>query len=89
MNNPRLLILNTIGLTGVEVLLTELSRVPGILALPGQNFSMFGHNLYRPHDYTSYSAADVFESLNRVLLTKDGRIWMGLTKHMTFEERAA
>jgi hypothetical protein len=89
MDNPRLLVLNTIGLTGVEVLLSELARVPGILALPGQNFSMFGHNLYRPHDYSKHSAEAVFRSLNRTLYTKDGRIWMGLTKHMSPEQRAA
>jgi hypothetical protein len=83
MNKPRLLVLNTIGLTGVELLLTELARSREVIALPGQNFSMFGHNLYRAHDYSRHSADAVFDSLARLLYTREGRIWMGLTKHMT------
>ena len=83
MNKPRLLVLNTIGLTGVELLLTELARSREVVALPGQNFSMFGHNLYRVHNYANYPAEAVFDSLARLLYTREGRIWMGLTKHMT------
>ena len=89
MTKPRLLILNTIGLTGVELLLTELARHPEVTALPGQNFSMFEHNLYRPHDYSKYPAEQVFDSLSKLLYTREGRIWMGLTKHMTEEEKKA
>ena len=89
MSPPKLLLLNTIGLTGVELLLTELARWPGVLALPGQNFSIFRHNLYRPHEFTGFTAGEVFDSLARELHTREGRTWMGLTKHMTDAERAA
>src|SRR5262249_28406222 len=72
-----------------ELLLSALARYPEIMALPGQNFSMFEYNLYRPHKYSSYSAERVFDSLARHLYTKEGRIWMGLTKHMSEDERNA
>ena len=80
MNRAQPLLLNTIGLTGVEVLLSELAKCSEVFALPGQNFSIFAHNLYRPHDYSNLEPEDIFESLARQLLTKSGRIWMGLTK---------
>jgi len=89
MNKPRLLLLNTIGLTGVELLLAELARMPEVLALPGQNFGFFEHNLYRPHDYSRYSPERIFQTLNHTLYTKEGRIWMGLTKHMPDVEKKA
>lgn len=83
-----LLIVNTIGLTGAEILLAELARYPEILALPGQNFIQFGDNLYRPHDYRTMEPDQVFESLNRHQIMKTGRCWAGLTKSMSAAEIA-
>lgn len=81
-DQPNLLLLNTIGLTNVELLLSVLSKYKEILALPGQNFSVFENNLYRPHNYSNLSSSEIFNTLSRNLYTKSGRIWMGLTKNM-------
>ena len=78
----KLVALNTIGLTGVEVFQAHLAELSELLVLPGQNFTLHAQNLYRPHDYRGWAAPKVFSSLNRHLLTKAGRIWMGLTKYM-------
>jgi hypothetical protein len=78
----KLLALNTIGLTGVEVFQYYLAQFEEVAVLPGQNFAIHSQNLYRPHDFVGQSATEVFAVLNRHLVTKDGRTWMGLTKHM-------
>lgn len=82
----KLLALNTIGYTGVEILAADLAQFPQIAFLPGQNFIQSGHRFYRPHDYTGFSPEEVFESLSLHQYTKSGRIWAGLTKHMSAEE---
>jgi len=79
------IILNTIGLTGVEAIQSRLSSLEHVLVLPSQNFTMFDQHLYRSHNYHSYSGDEVFRNLNKELCTKDGRIWMGLRKYMTRE----
>ncbi len=89
MNNIKLLLINTIGLTGADLLLPKLSLYDEIAMLPGQNFSIFGDNLYRAHEYNGWECADIFDSLSRSLYTKEGKIWMGLTKNMKEEERNA
>lgn len=81
-----LLIVNSMGLTGAEVLTSRLARQACIAFLPGQNFVQFGKNLYRPHDYAGQDNRQIFGILNKHLYQKDGRCWMGLTKNMT--ERA-
>tara|TARA_Y100001968_G_scaffold332293_1_gene389878 strand:+ start:2707 stop:4059 length:1353 start_codon:yes stop_codon:yes gene_type:complete len=86
-NPTKLLLLNTIGLTNVEVILAKLAKYKEVLALPGQNFGVFDHNLYRPHDYSNWDSIDIFNSLSRNLYTKNGRIWMGLTKHMNQRQK--
>lgn len=80
-----LIILNTIGLTGVEAIQGRLSSLEHVLVLPSQNFTMFDQHLYRSHNYHSSSGEEVFRNLNKELCTKDGRIWMGLRKYMTGE----
>jgi hypothetical protein len=82
----KLLVLNTIGVTGVEIFQAYLAEFEEVMVLPGQNFTMQGQNLYRPHDYNDSSSKEVFSSLNRHLRTKSGRVWMGLTKFMTEAE---
>jgi hypothetical protein len=81
----KLLVINTIGLTGVEILASEVARLPGVSFLPGQNFIQFDSSLYRPHDYNESTAEQIFVSLNRHQYTKAGRCWAGLTKHMSSE----
>ncbi|PSB00897.1 hypothetical protein [Merismopedia glauca] len=83
----KLLVINTIGLTGVEVLASEMSLIPGIAFLPGQNFIQFDSCLYRPHNYSNLSPEDIFASLSRHQYTKAGRCWAGLTKHMSEEQK--
>ena len=78
----KLIVLNTIGLTGVEALLARMNSIENVLTLPGQNFAMFNQGLYRPHDYYGKTDDEIFDILNHHLYTKDGRIWMGLTKYM-------
>ena len=51
MSDIKLLLINTIGLTGADLLLPKLSKYEEIATLPGQNFSIFKDNLYRVHDY--------------------------------------
>ena len=85
----RLIALNTIGLTGVEILQARLAELEDVLVLPGQNFTLFRQNLYRPHDYSGLDGREIFQILNRHLLTKAGRIWMGLTKYMDEASRHA
>jgi hypothetical protein len=74
---------NTIGLTGAELVAAELARYPENLMLPGQNFIGFRTRTYRPHDYAGWDPAGVFRSLNKHHVTRAGRIWSGLTKSMT------
>jgi hypothetical protein len=77
---------NTIGLSGTELIIEEVSKLKGINILPGQNFVAFENCLYRVHDYKNYVNEDIFSSLNKTLVTKNGRVWMGLTKFMTSEQ---
>lgn len=84
----KLLVINTIGFTGVEVLASAMSLLPGIAFLPGQNFIQFDSCLYRPHDYTQLTPPEVFASLSRHQYTKTGRCWAGLTKHMNEEQKS-
>jgi hypothetical protein len=81
----KLLVINTIGLTGVEVLASEVSKLPGVAFLPGQNFIQFDSSLYRCHNYSESTPEQIFISLNRHQHTKAGRCWAGLTKHMSSE----
>ena len=89
MSNIKLLLVNTIGLTGADLLLPKLSLYKEIAILPGQNFGIYKDNLYRVHEYKGWDNSDVFDSLSRNLYTKGGRIWMGLTKNMEEVERKA
>ena len=77
---------NTIGLTGAEMIAAELARYPDVLMLPGQNFIGFGTTTYRPHDYTGWAPADIFANLGKLHRTRQGRVWSGLTKAMTPEQ---
>ena len=74
---------NTIGLTGAEIIAAELARYPEVLMLPGQNFIGFETRTYRPHDYTGWDAHDIFRNLNKHHVTRAGRVWSGLTKAMS------
>jgi len=78
----KLIALNTIGLTGAEIFQAYLAQLEDVLVLPGQNFTLYRQNLYRPHDYSGLGSSEIFAILNRHLLTKAGRTWMGLTKYM-------
>src|SRR5262245_4329883 len=84
-----LLLINSIGLTGAEILTSTLARHPRLRMLPGQNFIGFGNCLYRRNDYASLSAQELFQSLAEEYLMTSGRIWSGLTKDMRPDERAA
>jgi hypothetical protein len=84
-----LLLVNSIGLTGSEILTAELARHPRLRMLPGQNFIGFGNCLYRRNDYSSHSPQELFQSLAEEYLMTSGRIWSGLTKDMRPEQRAA
>lgn len=88
MPNIKLLLINTIGLTGADLLLPRLSYYEEIAILPGQNFSIYKDNLYRVHDYSGWEGPDIFDALARNLYTKQGRMWMGLTKNMKEEEKS-
>lgn len=83
------IVVNTIGLTGAEMLLAEFARFPDVLTLPGQNFIQDQHCLYRTHDYGDLDPEAVFDRLGKHLLMRSGRCWMGLTKNMTSSERAS
>ena len=84
----QILIANSIGLTGTEILIAELARHPRIAMLPGQNF--IGHDgwLYRDRDYAAFSPEQVFDDLATEYQMSAGRIWSGLTKNMLPEQRA-
>lgn len=79
----RFLAINTIGLTGAEIVAAELARYPEVLMLPGQNFIGFQTRTYRPHYYAGWCAADIFANLNKHHTTRAGRVWSGLTKSMS------
>lgn len=84
-----LILVNTLGLTGSEILAGALSHLQGVRILPGQNFIQFGAALYRPHDYAGATPEVIFASLNQEQTMRNGRIWVGLTKLMGPAERAA
>lgn len=77
---------NTIGLSGAELIAAELARHPDVLMLPGQNFIGFGTRTYRPHDYTGWEPGAIFANLAKLHVTRQGRVWSGLTKAMTPEQ---
>ena len=89
MSDIKLLLINTIGLTGADLLLPKLSMYEEIAILPGQNCSIFKDNLYRVHEYSGWKNEDIFESLARNLYTKQGKMWMGLTKNMNEKDRVS
>ncbi len=84
-----LILFNTHGLTGSEILAGAFTCVDGVRVLPGQNFIQIGAALYRPHNYAGATPEAVFASLNQEQIMRNGRIWMGLTKLMSSTERAA
>ena len=84
-----LLLVNSIGLTGSEILSAALAGHPALAMLPGQNFIGFGNCLYRENDYASLSPQELFQSLAEEYLMSSGRVWSGLTKDMKPGERAA
>lgn len=85
---PALLAITTIARSGGELFHQSLALHPEILMLPGQNFSSFDGVLYRAHNYQDYSAKEVFDSLRSHCYTREAnRIWSGLTKGMSSEER--
>ncbi len=81
----KLVAINTIGLTGAEIIASELARFPELLMLPGQNFIGFGTRTYRPHSYDGWAAPDIFKNLNKHHFTRAKRVWAGLTKSMSPE----
>ena len=48
--------INTLGLTGSELMAAALTAAAGVRVLPGQNFIQHEMRLYRPHDYRGLSA---------------------------------
>lgn len=83
----KLIAINTIGLTGAEILCAELARHPEIKMLPGQNFIRFKNSVYRLHDYTGMGAEEAFEMLSMHHYTRSGKCWSGLTKSMSDSHR--
>jgi hypothetical protein len=81
----KLAAINTIGLTGAEILAAELARFPDVLMLPGQNFINFETHCYRPHDYDAWSSERIFDNLHKHQFTRSGHCWAGLTKSMSPE----
>lgn len=81
----RLVAINTIGLTGAEIIASEIARFQEILTLPGQNFIGIGTRTYRPHVYEGWSAPQIFTNLNKHHYTRAKRVWAGLTKSMSSE----
>ncbi|MGH8497297.1 MAG: hypothetical protein ACRERV_00560, partial [Methylococcales bacterium] len=81
-----LVVFNTLGMTGVELLIGELSMVPGLLVLPGQNFIECAKQLYRPHDHSGRDEESIFAELSLIQKTKTGMIWAGLNKFFTQED---
>ena|GEM_PF-6087470 len=79
----KLIAINTIGLTGAEILCAELARHPEIRMLPGQNFIRFKHSVYRLHDYRGMTPSEVFEMLSMHHYTRSGKCWSGLSKSMS------
>ncbi|MGH8046933.1 MAG: hypothetical protein ACREKL_06775, partial [Chthoniobacterales bacterium] len=79
----KLVAINTIGLTGAEILAAELARFPELLMLPGQNFINFETHCYRPHDYNGWSVERIFDNLHKHQFTRSGHCWAGLTKSMS------
>lgn len=79
----KLIAINTIGLTGAEVLAAELARHPEIRMLPGQNFIRFKNVCYRQHDYAGMEPDGIFEMLSAHHYTRSGKCWSGLTKSMS------
>ena len=84
---PRLLLVNSIGLTGAEVLTAALSAHPAVRMLPGQNFIGLDHCLYRQGDFSRVAAEKIFDALAAEYYMTSGRVWSGLTKDMSAEER--
>jgi hypothetical protein len=82
-----IVIANSIGLTGTEILIAELARHPQVATLPGQNFIGFDGWLYRDRDYSRLDTGEVFDSLATEYAMTAGRIWSGLTKNMAPAER--
>ena len=78
----KLVPINTIGLTGNEIFCGFLNKLSNVKVLPGQNFAMANQTLYRPHSFSGQSMDDIFRVLSRELYTKDGRLWIGLTKFL-------
>lgn len=84
----KLIAINTIGLTGAEILCAELARHPEVRMIPGQNFIRFRNVCYRLHDYRGMSSADIFEMMSMHHYTRSGKCWSGLTKSMSEKLRA-
>lgn len=80
-------IVNTIGLTGAEILASFLARMPEIKVLPGTNFMWFDDCLYRKHEVEKLNAEKLFSIYSRQLHEKDNRLWAGITRFMSEPEK--
>jgi hypothetical protein len=86
---PPLLLVNSIGLTGAEILSAELAAHPQLAMLPGQNFIGLKNCLYRQQDYAALSGGALYDELAAEYFMTGGRMWSGLAKDMTPAQRGA
>lgn len=83
-----MIIVNTIGYTGAEILASKLSELSSVKFLPGQNFANDRGRFYRKHDFSGCDASAIFDILYQHQFTKSGKAWLGLSKHFNTAQKS-
>lgn len=82
-------IVDTHGATAPEFVTAALARHPTVTMLPGLAFVREGLRLYRPHQLQGLDGARTFDRLWAPSFEPNGRMWAGVTRHMTASSIAA
>ena len=80
-------VIDTMGATAPEFVAGALARHPHVSVLPGLAFVRDGLRLYRPQRLQDLSGEGVFDRLWAPSFEPGGRMWAGVTRRFSAEER--
>ena len=82
-------VIDTIGATSPEFVSAALARHPHISVLPGLAFVRDDLRLYREHNLAGLDGRMVFDRLWAPSFEPSGRMWAGIPRHLSREQRRA
>lgn len=89
MNLPGRFVIDTVGATAPEFVSAALSRHPHVTVLPGLAFVRDDLRLYRRHRLAGRTAHEVFDALWLPSFEPTGRMWAGIPRRFSPQQRKA